>query len=209
MKAILMLLLGLLLVQKASANEAYDEFFQDLRNYVRTFSSIASGSTIDSSARVEMVRQAGARIQDSWAKAKPYVDKANPQLSQYLNERANFLVLATYMVQYDPEFDKDIPVFDESGTELSNSYTDEWRSDYIAAYERTPKRYIEELAIRLQTKYPEAEFKINNSLLYSDSVLFLADAISLSALEAVQATIGEPVLQQQIDSILNGDPEVN
>jgi hypothetical protein len=193
MKAILILLLGLALVQKASANEAYEEFREDLVVYVRTFKQLPA--TDNPALNVQRVRKAGFDLQQSWLSVKPYVLEANPQLYEYLDPRVNFLVLATYMVQYDPELDKNIPLG-------SSSYTDAWKQGFAEVYKQTTKSYITELTQRLNAKYPGVTFKFNNGLPYSTHVMFMADAISVTMLEVSQAMAGQPVLQEKINAIL-------
>ncbi len=193
MKAVLIFLCLLLSTQMAGANEPYDNFRLALIGYLRAFETLSVSD--DSALNAQLVRKAGFDLQQSWDKAKSYVEETDPELGEYLNPRVRFLVLATYMIQYDPELDRTLPLG-------SSSYTDAWKQGYADAYKQTPQSYISDLTKRLQGVHPDEKFQLKNGLLYSKHVMFMADAISVSLLETIQATMGKPVLQQQIDAIL-------
>lgn len=176
------LILPLSLGANADADEAYNEFYRALQNSIRVYRTLES---------VEAISQSGKQLKESWQEAKPEIDEVNPRLSAYLNERVNFIVLATYIVQYDPEWDTDKAVYDEAGIELENSYTDAWKKAYLEATQCTPPSYLKELTDRLRPKHPDAEFNFKDGMCYSTDVLFLADAISLSCLEAIYAMVQE------------------
>ncbi|WP_269540080.1 hypothetical protein [Cerasicoccus fimbriatus] len=182
------------------ASSPCPEFFQAIRNYTSVFRSLEAMDVADG---VSSVNEVGLELKESWANTKPFLDEYNPELAEYLNGRAALLVVATYMIQYNPGWDTVEPVIDKHGNVLIDPYDETWKEKYHAASAATPQSYTDELTQQLSHKYPDASFIRKNGLLYvpEKDMSFLVDAISISLIESAKAML------EQEDLIEINDPE--